>query len=102
MSRQRALPVYLVVLLLGLLPLAAACRSADDPVRILLVGDSVTQGSAGDWTWRYRLAQHLVDADVPFDFVGPDDGLLDNLTGKQGRTPTPTRTSTRTTPPAGA
>jgi lysophospholipase L1-like esterase len=76
--------------LLVVLP-TAACTSgptgpghADGPVRILLVGDSVTQGSAGDWTWRYRLWQHLVDAGGGVDFVGPRDDLLDNVTGEQG------------------
>lgn len=64
----------------GLLLIAAlltACGSDDEPVRILLVGDSVTQGSAGDWTWRYRLWQHLTDDgdDMAVDFVGPTDAL---------------------------
>ncbi|GAA3520682.1 hypothetical protein GCM10022263_05730 [Nocardioides daeguensis] len=57
--------------------LAAAPTPAPalDPVRILLVGDSVTQGSSGDWTWRYRLWRHFADAGVPVDFVGPRDDL---------------------------
>ncbi|HEU5036713.1 MAG TPA: GDSL-type esterase/lipase family protein [Nocardioides sp.] len=58
-----------LLLLLGVLP--ACARGPDEPVRVLLVGDSVTQGSAGDWTWRYRLWEHLRDADV--DLVGPDE-----------------------------
>ena len=44
-------------------------------MRILIVGDSMTQGSAGDWTWRYGLWKHLDDADVDVDFVGPNDDL---------------------------
>ncbi|GAA1542845.1 GDSL-type esterase/lipase family protein [Nocardioides humi] len=57
--------------------LVAAPPSAPavEPLRILLVGDSVTQGSSGDWTWRYRLWQHFADAGVPVDFVGPRDDL---------------------------
>lgn len=43
------------------------------PVRIMLVGDSVTQGSSGDWTWRYRLWEHLEGLEVDSDFVGPDE-----------------------------
>ena len=43
------------------------------PVRVMLVGDSVTQGSSGDWTWRYRLWEHLDDLGLGFDLVGPDD-----------------------------
>lgn len=61
-----------LALVLGLL---SACGDDDRPVRILLVGDSVTQGSAGDWTWRYRLWEHLVADDADVDFVGPADTL---------------------------
>ena len=48
---------------------------ADDPVRILIIGDSMTQGSAGDWTWRYRLWRDLADSRANVDFVGPSDDL---------------------------
>lgn len=54
---------------------------SDDPARILLVGDSVTQGAAGDWTWRYRLAQTLDAAGTPYDFVGYRDDLYDGVAG---------------------
>lgn len=50
----------------------------------MLVGDSITQGSAGDWTWRYRLWQHLRESGTRVDLVGPWDDLYDNRTGKQG------------------
>jgi lysophospholipase L1-like esterase len=88
MSRaHRALAGAATALLLAL-P-AAGCAgaepdAADPPVRILLVGDSVTQGSSGDWTWRYRLWQHLLDSGVVADLVGPDDDLLDSTTGERG------------------
>lgn len=65
---------------------SAADATTPDPVRILLVGDSVTQGSAGDWTWRYRLWQHLAAAGVAVDFVGPRADLYDNLTDEHGST----------------
>ena len=55
-----------------------------DPVRILLVGDSVTQGSSGDWTWRYRLWKHFEAAGVAVDFVGPRDDLYDNVSATPG------------------
>ncbi|KAB2807511.1 hypothetical protein F9L07_26085 [Pimelobacter simplex] len=58
-------------------PVAAAAAPATDPVRILILGDSVSQGSSGDWTWRYRLWRRLVDAGVAFDLVGPRDDLWD-------------------------
>lgn len=51
--------------------------TADDgTTRLLLVGDSITQGRAGDWTWRYRLWQRLEQAgDQDVDFVGPASDL---------------------------
>ena len=49
------------------------------PTRILLLGDSITQGSAGDWTWRYRLWQHLTEDAVSFDLVGYRDDLRDEI-----------------------
>lgn len=45
------------------------------PTRVLLVGDSVTQGSSGDWTWRYRLWEHLRDSGAAVDLVGPDEDV---------------------------
>lgn len=46
------------------------------PTRIMLVGDSVTQGKVGDFTWRYRLWQTLQRAGKYVDFVGPHTGLF--------------------------
>ena len=82
-------------------PSAAGAEDVD-PVRILLVGDSVTQGSAGDWTWRYRLWKHFDAAGVAVDFVGPRNDLYDNVdrcAWAPRRTSTPI--STATTPPGG-
>lgn len=53
----------------------------DDP-RVMIVGDSLTQGSAGDVTWRYRLWRHLRDQGA--HFVGPRTALYDNVTGHGG------------------
>lgn len=50
---------------------------ADTSTRILIVGDSVTNGSVGDWTWRYRLWNNLVASGADVDFVGPNTGVLD-------------------------
>ncbi|WP_460304361.1 GDSL-type esterase/lipase family protein [Actinocorallia aurea] len=41
----------------------------------MIVGDSISHGSSGDWTWRYRLWKHLKEAGVELDFVGPRDDL---------------------------
>ncbi|WP_017585086.1 SGNH/GDSL hydrolase family protein [Nocardiopsis ganjiahuensis] len=54
----------------------------DGELRIMVVGDSSTQGSSGDHTWRYHLWSHLTEQDVEFDFVGPDDDLY-SLDGQE-------------------
>jgi len=56
----------------------AAVSAAPEPVRILVLGDSVAQGSAGDWTWRYRLHQMLDASGAVVDFVGPRDDVFEN------------------------
>ncbi len=58
---------------------------ADEPVtvpgppggelRVMVVGDSLSQGSSGDYTWRYHLWSHLRETGVEADFVGPHDGM---------------------------
>lgn len=72
---RRALALAMLTALLSV----PAPTQASDPVRILIVGDSVAHGSSGDWTWRYRLWRALADAGVAVDLVGPDDELH-NLT----------------------
>lgn len=45
-------------------------------MRILFVGDSMTIGSAGDLTWRYRMWQHLARTlENGAEFVGPRTAL---------------------------
>ncbi|MGW0731335.1 GDSL-type esterase/lipase family protein [Streptomyces sp. NPDC002851] len=47
-------------------------------LRLLFVGDSMTIGSAGEHTWRYRMWQHLrASYDAPFRIVGPRETLYD-------------------------
>lgn len=49
------------------------------------VGDSMTIGSAGEHTWRYRMWQHLCETyGGPFTLVGPRETLYD----KQADAPT--------------
>ena len=74
------------LLVLGLLVLVPAPRAqAASPTRIMIVGDSISQGSAGDFTWRYRLWKHL-EATAPgaTTFVGDRNYLFDNITAQQG------------------
>lgn len=48
----------------------------------MCVGDSMTIGRAGDFTWRYRMWQHLsMTFDGPFALVGPRTELYDAETG---------------------
>ncbi|PDP88316.1 GDSL family lipase [Glycomyces fuscus] len=47
----------------------------DGELRVMVVGDSLSQGSSGDYTWRYHLWSHLRESDVEVDFVGPYDGM---------------------------
>ncbi|WP_148614750.1 GDSL-type esterase/lipase family protein [Nocardioides rubriscoriae] len=70
----------------GASPATPPTAGADAPLRVLVVGDSVTQGSAGDWTWRYRLSQHLTADGRAVDLVGPRDDLYDNVADVQGST----------------
>ncbi|MGW3654339.1 GDSL-type esterase/lipase family protein [Streptomyces sp. NPDC005151] len=50
-------------------------------MRFLFVGDSMTIGRAGDFTWRYRMWQHLEAAfDGPYEIVGPRTELYDTAT----------------------
>jgi GDSL-like Lipase/Acylhydrolase family len=47
-------------------------------LRFMPVGDSMTIGSAGEHTWRYRLWQHLCATyGGPFTLVGPRETLYD-------------------------
>jgi hypothetical protein len=82
--RSNAAGLVLAVLA-GLLTASTASSAArDEPVRILLVGDSMTQESSGDWTWRYRLWQHLNKHGVSVDFVGPRNDLWEYVEAHDG------------------
>lgn len=46
--------------------------------RVLIIGDSVTQGAVGDRTWRYWLWKLLEERHADVDFVGPRTGEYDD------------------------
>ncbi|PSM44498.1 hypothetical protein C6Y14_05605 [Streptomyces dioscori] len=51
-------------------------------LRFMPVGDSMTIGSAGEHTWRYRMWQHLrATHGAPFQMVGPRETLYNKATG---------------------
>lgn len=52
--------------------------------RIMIAGDSITAGSSGDYTWQYRLYEHLRTDGVSPQMVGPDEWLFNNVTGTDG------------------
>jgi len=61
-----------------------AADPGSSPVRILLTGDSMTNGTSGDYTWRYFFDHRLRDAGVAFDLVGPWSDLIDYTTFEWG------------------
>lgn len=42
--------------------------------KVMIAGDSMTQGKEGDWTWRYRMWQWAQSNGLSWDFVGPYTG----------------------------
>ncbi len=50
----------------------------------MIVGDSITKGSSGDYTWQYRLYKHLRADGVSPRMVGPYHALFNNVTGAGG------------------
>jgi lysophospholipase L1-like esterase len=50
----------------------------------MIVGDSITQGSSGDYTWQYRLYKHLRADGVSPQMVGPYSWLFNNVTNVEG------------------
>ncbi|HEU5269263.1 MAG TPA: NucA/NucB deoxyribonuclease domain-containing protein, partial [Jatrophihabitans sp.] len=49
--------------------------------KVMVVGDSISQGLDGDFTWRYRLWQHFQSDGVIDAFVGPRTGTHDLYSG---------------------
>lgn len=59
---------------------------AVDATRYMVVGDSISQGSSGDYTWRYRLRGWLTDSGTSAELVGTRTDLFDPVkqtTGSQ-------------------
>jgi hypothetical protein len=60
------------------MPLEASMIHHERMLRFMPVGDSMTIGSAGEHTWRYRMWQHLRDTyGSPVALVGPREALYD-------------------------
>lgn len=72
--RRACTPLAALAIVVGLLSFGApagADTPTASPTKILLYGDSITMGTAGHYTWRYRLWQGLQAAGTSVDFVGP-------------------------------
>ncbi|EFE40581.1 hypothetical protein TRV_04630 [Trichophyton verrucosum HKI 0517] len=50
--------------------------AGDKGLKLIVVGDSMTQGHEGDWTWRYRIWQWFREQNVTITFVGPYTGTV--------------------------
>ncbi|OOF94226.1 hypothetical protein ASPCADRAFT_51803, partial [Aspergillus carbonarius ITEM 5010] len=48
----------------------------DATLRVIIVGDSMSQGQQGDYTWRYRIWEWFVAQGIAVDFVGPYTGTV--------------------------
>ncbi|QEU89792.1 SGNH/GDSL hydrolase family protein [Streptomyces kanamyceticus] len=53
-------------------------KPPEGDIPIMIVGDSISHGSSGDWTWRYFFWKHLKNHEVSVDLVGPK-ATLDNI-----------------------
>ncbi|MFB7918421.1 fibronectin type III domain-containing protein [Streptomyces sp. NPDC056061] len=51
--------------------LSRGVGGSDQPLKVMVVGDSMSQGYEGDWTWRYRLWEWFRNQHIDVDFVGP-------------------------------
>lgn len=47
-----------------------------DVIKVMVIGDSISQGREGDWTWRYRIWEWFREQDLPVSFVGPYTGTV--------------------------
>jgi lysophospholipase L1-like esterase len=59
-------------------------RHEGGSARIMIVGDSITEGSSGDYTWQYWLYRHLRADGVKARMVGPYHWLFNNVTKHEG------------------
>jgi lysophospholipase L1-like esterase len=48
----------------------------DAAIKVMVVGDSISHGHEGDWTWRYRIWEWFRQEHIPVRFVGPFAGTL--------------------------
>ncbi|MCZ4498253.1 MAG: fibronectin, type [Marmoricola sp.] len=62
-------------------PPEAAPSDDSDPTRVMIVGDSMSNGFSGDWTWRYMFDKYLESEGVDVDLVGSLNDVVDPVSG---------------------
>ncbi|WP_010692460.1 lipase [Saccharopolyspora spinosa] len=67
--------------------LACGVGGTEQPLKVMVVDDSLSQGYEGDWTWRYRLWQWFSSQHINVDFVGPDTGTRPEATPSAPKPP---------------
>ncbi|KAK4238771.1 carbohydrate esterase [Achaetomium macrosporum] len=55
--------------------MAAPTKTVNE-IRVMVVGDSISHGHEGDWTWRYRIWQWFKQQRIAVRFVGPYKGTV--------------------------
>lgn len=58
------------------IPNMASRANHDNVIKVMIVGDSISHGREGDWTWRYRIWQWFQHQQVAVRFVGPYKGTV--------------------------
>ncbi|KAH8803580.1 hypothetical protein F5884DRAFT_888954 [Xylogone sp. PMI_703] len=79
LNQRRTTNIVPIVLLLcsGILTLVhGAAIHARDPIKVMIVGDSISHGRQGDYTWRYRIWQWFTGNGITVDLVGPYTGTV--------------------------
>ncbi|MCN9244377.1 fibronectin type III domain-containing protein [Streptomyces sp. RY43-2] len=70
-----------------LVQLSRGVGGTDKPLKVMVVGDSMSQGYEGDWTWRYRLWEWFKNQHIDVDFVGPYVGTRSQATPSAPKPP---------------
>lgn len=76
----------LAAIVAALVPASPAAAAPAEPLKIMVVGDSLSHGVGGDWTWRNWLWREFRDQQTPVDFVGPRRGVTSGYGTRYERT----------------
>ena len=60
------------------------CEAAASPIKIMIAGDSITNASAGDYTWPYWLWRDQISRGANIDFVGQFQDTINSDTLQSG------------------